>query len=380
MKYPNRDLSTFLFDWIIVGTFILFVLSGCGSSSSGGSDSDEQALTELATLGERLYFDQNLSTPIGQSCASCHLPVAGFADPDSNFPVSEGAIRNRFGSRNAPSASYAAHIPEFRFELNGGGGGVFAGGLFLDGRASTLEIQAQGPFLNILEMNMADKNAVIEQVRQSEYAVEFEAVFGIDALDNVERAYQQIAQALAEFERTDLFSPFSSRFDAVQAGDDVFTVSEQRGQNLFNGKGNCNRCHDSGENTEQIFSDFEYKNIGVPANPANPFLTLDVSLNPDGVAFVDNGLGAVLNDANENGKFRTPTLRNVALTAPYMHNGVFDTLQEVVEFYNRRDVDGVVAEVAQNVDNRGNIGSLNLSSSEVQDLVAFLQTLSDSAQ
>ena len=85
----------------------------------------------------------------------------------------------------------------------------------------------------------------------------------------------------------------------------------------------------------------------------------------------------MLNDANQNGKFRTPTLRNVGLTGPYMHNGVFATLEEVVEFYNRRDIDGVIAEVSANVDNGGNIGELNLSNSEVQDLVAFLQTLAD---
>jgi cytochrome c peroxidase len=226
-------------------------------------------------------------------------------------------------------------------------------------------------------MNMTSEADVVAEVVVSDYAEDFEVVFGIGALDDIPQAYQQIAQAIAAFERTEIFSPFNSKFDAVQAGNDVFTVAEQRGRNIFNGRADCNRCHQTPGNNAELFTDFEYKNIGVPANPNNPFLTLDISLNPDGVAFVDTGLGGVLNDANENGKFRTPTLRNIAITAPYMHNGVFDTLTEVVEFYNRRDVDAVIPQVNQNVDNGGNIGNLNLSAGEIQDLVAFLEMLTD---
>ena len=233
------------------------------------------------------------------------------------------------------------------------------------------------PFLGELEMNMNDEAAVVSEIASSDYADEFKTVFGEDALDDTETAYEQIAEAIAAFERTDAFSPFSSKFDAVQAGTDVFTLTEQRGFGLFHGRANCDRCHESNGNDAEIFTDFEFKNIGVPANPDNPFLTLDTSLNPDGAGFVDFGLGAVLGDEDENGKFRTPTLRNIALTPPYMHNGVFDTLTEVVEFYNRRDIDDVVPEVNQNVDDGGNIGNLGLSDDDIQDLVAFLETLSD---
>ncbi len=380
MKHFNFSLSQLDYCIAICLLFVL-LLSGCGSNGSGdnsdeGSTSSETT-SELAALGREIYFDENLSSPVGQSCASCHLPTAGFADPDSNFPVSEGAVTGRFGARNAPTASYAAFIPEFRFVF-GGGGGHYEGGQFWDGRASTLELQAQGPFLGILEMNMTDKDAVIEQLRISTYASEFAAVFGDNALDDVDQAYQQISQAIAEFERSSFFSPFSSKFDAVMAGTEVFTLAEQNGRNLFNGKANCNRCHRAGPNS--IFSDFEYKNIGVPPNPSNPFLALSVDLNPDGSAFVDSGLGAVLNEADQNGKFRTPTLRNIGATAPYMHNGVFDSIEAVIDFYNRRDVDAVIPEVAQNVDNAGNIGNLNLSAAEIQDLAAFLRTLTDGYQ
>ena len=356
---------------------LTLLLAGCGGSSSTGAAATTIDAAARATLGEKLYFDTNLSNPPGQSCAICHLPTAGFADPDSGQPTSEGAITGRFGNRNSPTASYAAQIPEFSFVVGGPGGGHYVGGQFLDGRASTLEHQALGPFLNILEMNMASEAAVVDQIKLATYAAEFETVFGTGALDDSAAAYQQVSQAMAAFERTAVCSPFNSKFDAVQNGTDVFTVAEQNGQNLFNGRGNCARCHGTGNGSPEVFSDFEYRNIGTPANPGNPFLTLDITLNPDGAGFVDLGLGSAVNEVAQNGKFRTPTLRNVNETGPYMHNGVFNTLAEVVNFYNRRDVDGIVPEVNQNVDNGGNIGNLNLMPGEVQDLVAFLQTLSD---
>jgi cytochrome c peroxidase len=377
---------TFLDTAAIFFTLLLtLLLTGCGGSSP--TDAATRASTKTTTettdtnaraaLGEKLYFDTNLSNPPGQSCGSCHLPSAGFADPDSDQPTSEGAIAGRFGNRNSPTASYANQTPEFSFVVGGPGGGHYVGGQFLDGRASTLELQALAPFLNILEMNMASEAAVIDQIKLSEYAAEFETVFGAAALDDSGTAYQQVSQAIAAFERTAVFSPFNSKFDAVQNGTDVFTVAEQNGRNLFNGKGNCARCHGTGNGNPEVFSNFEYSNIGTPANAANPFLTLDSSLNTDGAAFVDLGLGSALNEAAQNGKFRTPTLRNVNNTAPYMHNGVFNTLTEVVNFYNRRDIDGITPEVNQNVDNGGNIGNLNLTDGEVQDLVAFMQALSD---
>lgn len=140
-----------------------------------------------------------------------------------------------------------------------------------------------------------------------------------------------ISQAIVAFERTATFAPFTSKYDAVQKGLAVFTVAESNGFALFNGKGQCAACHHT-PNDSEVFSNFVFDNIGVPANPNNPFLTLDASLNPAGTALVDLGLGGVLNSTNENGKFRTPTLRNITLTAPYMHNGVFATLTDVINF------------------------------------------------
>lgn len=363
---------------IIPVVLLTAMLTACGGSAP--TDEEQAAAdasnADIIALGEKLYFDENLSTPAGQSCASCHMPAAAFADPDSDMPVSEGVIAGRFGNRNTPTASYAAFIPGFGLRPAPGGGYRFTGGQFWDGRAATLEEQAQAPFLNPLEMNNPDKATVVDKVKLSSYAADFRAIFGVASLDNVATAYAQIAEAIAAFERSSFFSPFSSKFDAVQQGVAFFSAAELRGFLLFNGKAQCDRCHFT-VSGPQVFSDFAYHNIGTPANADNPFLSMDAEYNPDGVDFVDLGLGGVLAVDAHNGKFRTPNLRNVALTAPYMHNGVFDTLAEVIQFYNRRDVDAVVPEVNQNIDNIDNMGELGLTDGEVQDLIAFMQTLSD---
>jgi cytochrome c peroxidase len=145
-------------------------------------------------------------------------------------------------------------------------------------------------------------------------------------------------------------------------------------------KANCAACHPSqpGENGEPpLFTDFTYDNLGTPKNPDNPFYDLPAKFNPAGADYVDYGLGKALDDPAEDGKFKVPTLRNVGLTAPYMHNGVFQTLEEVVDFYNTRDTgEWDPPEVAENV-NVDELGDLGLTEEEVEDLVAFLHTLDD---
>lgn len=346
--------------------------------SDTAADADKQLTAAKQALGKHLFFDANLSTPPGQSCSSCHQPTAGFADPDREVPVSRGVIPDRFGNRNTPSAAYAAFSPDFHFDVSEG---IFFGGQFLDGRAATLEDQAKQPFLNPVEMANADKSVVVEKVSQADYAEDFKAVFGSDAFNDVDKTYDDIAEAIAAFERSDEVVPFSSKFDAFVAGETLLTDQEMRGLRLFNreDKGNCGACHPStpaGPDTPALFTDFSYDNLGVPANPASPFLTQDTQFNPDGLGFVDFGLGGELADVAENGKFKVPSLRNVNDTAPYMHNGVFDTLEQVVDFYSDRDADGVVPEVADNV-NMDELGALGLSAQEKADIVAFLRTLSD---
>ena len=219
-------------------------------------------------------------------------------------------------------------------------------------------------------MNNADKAEVIGKVKISVYAADFETVFGAGALDDVETAYAQVTQAIAAFERTDVFSPFSSKFDAVQQGLESFTASESRGQELFTQ--HCDVCHTS-TGAKAMFTNFEYKNISTPANPNNLFLTMDASFNPDGMAFVDLGLGGVVGDPLQDGKFRTSTLRNIAETAPYMHNGVFDTLEKVVDFYFSASPPEVNRNISMEVTTRETF----LAPDDKTALVDFMKTLSD---
>ncbi|MFZ5483386.1 MAG: cytochrome-c peroxidase [Pseudomonadota bacterium] len=346
-------------------------------------------------LGRLLFFDTGLSNPPGQSCATCHAPGVAFTDPDTGQPTSKGVHPDRFGSRNTPSAMYMRFSPTFHYDA---GEKLYVGGQFWDGRAATLEEQAKGPFLNPVEMANPDAAAVVDKVRRTAYADRFETVFGPGALADVQTAYNRIAAAIAAFERSAEFSPFSSRYDAWLAGKGGLSEQELRGLKLFEDekKGNCAACHTSrpGPKGEPpLFTDFTYDNLGVPRNPDNPHYRLPKPFNPDGAAFVDPGLGGVLGKPEERGKFKVPTLRNIALTAPYMHNGYFKTLRGVVAFYNDRDVKPrckgeraeaealaqgcwPAPELARNV-NTEEMGRLGLSEQEVDDIVAFMATLTD---
>ncbi len=336
-------------------------------------------LTKKEQLGKALFLDQNLSTPPGQACAHCHAAEAGFGQPEAGLPVSRGVYPDRFGNRNDLTAAYAAFSPRFHYDATER---HYVGGLFWDGRAATLEEQARGPFLNPLEMANPNAAAVVAKVQQSSYANLFRDVFGPEAFADPNRAYDSIAEAIAAYERTPEVNPFSSKYDLFLEGKATLTDQERRGLASFEDekKGRCAECHPSRRGPQQeppLFTDFTYDNLGVPKNPENPYYYLPKPLNPDGTKFVDLGLGGVVKKAEENGKFRVPTLRNVARTAPYMHNGIFKTLRQAVVFYNTRDVGPWPApEVPQNV-NREELGGLGLTEQEVDDIVAFLGTLTD---
>jgi cytochrome c peroxidase len=336
-------------------------------------------LSEEQALGKKLFFDPSLSQPAGMSCASCHQPGSGFADPDRQLPVSEGAVKGRFTQRNAPSVAYAAYSPAFHFDEDEG---IFFGGQFHDGRAASLEEQMSGPMFSEVEMNAGSEALVVEKVRSAAYAPVFDKVYGKGALQG-EQAFTVIVRALAAYERSAEVSPFSSKYDYYLAGKVALNEQEMRGLKVFEAedKGNCAACHPSARDEQgnpPLFTDYSYDNLGLPRNPASPYLKLSKRFNPEGEGAVDRGLGKVLGDPNEDGKFKVPSLRNIALTAPYMHNGIFDTLEESVDFYNTRDVDDKWGEpeVAENV-NTEELGDLKLSEQEVADLVAFLKTLSD---
>jgi cytochrome c peroxidase len=353
---------------------LIFIILAVPAVSVAESKAGQEA------LGKLLFFDNNLSSPAGRSCASCHDPRAGYADPDGSMPVSRGAIAGRFTNRNTPTITYASFVPRRYFDNKEK---HFVGGLFLDGRETSLPAQAQGPLLSPLEMNNGSKLEIVNKVRRASYAHLFKTGYGTAALDTAETAFIKILQALAAYEQGREVNTFDSRYDRYLMGQAKLTARELRGLEIFEkeDKGNCAACHPSTRRPDgalPLFTDFTYDNLGVPANKKNPFLNLPEKFNPDGKQFVDFGLGKSVNKKAEYGKFRVPTLRNIALTAPYMHNGVFATLKEVVEFYNERDVSKRWGspEVADNV-NREELGDLKLTEQDVDDLVAFMETLTD---
>ena len=337
------------------------------------------ALTPKESLGKLLFFDPALSTPPGQACSHCHAPSAGFGNPNQQLPVSRGAHTDRYGNRNDLKASYAAYIPPRAFDE---AEGHWVGGLFWDGRAASLAEQAKGPPLNPLEMANPDVEAVVAAIREAPYRRQFLEVYGDGALDDAAGAYDLMADAIASYEMSRELNPFDSKYDLYLAGEVDLSEQEIRGLALFEDEagGNCAACHPSrfaSDGAPPYFTDYTYDNLGTPRNPENPFYFLPRELNPDGVDFVDLGLGPVVGDPEFNGFFRVPTLRNVAATAPYMHNGVFHTLYQVVSFYNSRDVAPWPGPEVATAVNRDELGNLGLTPQEMEDIVAFLKTLTD---
>lgn len=342
---------------------------------------------QKAHLGRMIFFDEGLSTPPGVSCATCHDPATGFADPRTASPTSRGSIPTRFGSRNSPTVAYASYSPSFRFLTGMGpdGMGIWAGGQNWDGAASTLADQARRPFLNPLEMNNPNEAFVVLKVRQSAYARMFQRVCGADPA--VADAYACIADAIAAFESSREVNRFSSKYDRYLAGTAALSDQEARGLALFEGKAACARCHPSrpaANGTPPMFTSRHHANVGIPSNPESPYLSLPPHFNPDGADYRDPGTGAVVGEVAHIGRFKIPTLRNVALTPPYAHNGVFPDLATVVHFYNTRDVpeEGWPAPewgVLPSMIRMANLGNLGLSPEEEADVVAFLGTLTDGA-
>jgi cytochrome c peroxidase len=402
-------------------TWIRVALLGVAALSlSGVAVAQSASLSPTEELGKHLFFDDNLSSPAGQACAACHAPEVGFTGPLSDInaggSVYPGAIPTRFGNRKPPAAAYAFG-PVLYYDA---AEGVWIGGTFWDGRASgwrlgdPLAEQAQGPFLNPVEQNMASPEEVCLAVQASPYAYLFDQVWGAGSLNcttDVTVTYERIARSISAYERSTEVNPFSSKYDRYLASEAKLTGQEKRGLRLFEGKGKCSLCHISqpGPNGEPpMFTDFTYDNLGVPKNPANPFYTMPPWINPDGAAWVDYGFGAFLAGAGygpevyetELGKQKVPTLRNVDLrpdksvVKAFSHNGYFKSLQSIVHFYNMRDVlmpcdvmknakEGLncwpAPEVPMNV-NTDELGNLGLNPQEEEAIVEFLKTLSDGYQ
>ncbi|MEO7733270.1 MAG: cytochrome-c peroxidase, partial [Kofleriaceae bacterium] len=221
--------------------------------------------------------------------------------------------------------------------------------------------------------------------------------FGERALDDVDTAFAHICEALATFERSSRLAPFSSRYDRYLAGELALTASESRGLAIFEdpARGNCAGCHPSrpsGDGAAPLFTDHSYANLGIPRYDNSKFYLQPAAYNPEGVHFIDHGLMATVGDPAQDGKFRVPTLRNIAQTPPYGHNGYFENLAYFIDFLNTRDLGSREVgtctrssprarcgwpgpEVPSTIDR--SIGHLGLDDGDVADLLAFLRTLSD---
>ncbi|MCG3676745.1 cytochrome-c peroxidase [Aliarcobacter butzleri] len=337
-------------------------------------------------LGRILFFDVNLSKNRTQSCATCHNPNAGFVDDRDNGVkkmASLGDDGKSLGDRQAPTASYAKFSPTFHFDEKAK---KYVGGQFWDGREATLEGQAGGPPLNPVEMGMSDKKAVVDRLKENTlYVDSFKKIFGADIFKNDDKAYEAMTIAIGSFERTDEFSPFDSKYDRYLKGEYDLTPLEDLGKSIFfsNNNNSCANCHVlKGEDKEgETFTNYQYHNIGTPAN--NELRA------KNGVKAIDEGLLANSNvsDVAQKGKHKVPTLRNVAVTGPYMHNGVFKDLKTVVEFYDKynnkdRNIDPETNKPWDEPEVKDNISLQELKANKLTDrkveaLVAFMKLLTD---
>jgi cytochrome c peroxidase len=345
-----------------------------------------------------IFNDRSLSAGGNLACSSCHVKARGHADPVGTFMPMGGAALNLQGHRSSMALSYQALNRPFSLSPIG----TPRGGFFWDGRANTLEEQALGPLFNPSEMALTNLGDLVTRLRAAPYWNEFLRLYPISDRSAARTAIPAaVGAALAAYQQGDAdYALFNSKFDRVQDGVATFTAAEARGLQIFNSpqRGNCASCHTSapGPNgARPLFTDNSYHALGLPRNPA-------ISANTD-PNYYDMGLcGPDRVDLTLRvdlcGAFRVPTLRNVAVTAPYFHNGASPTLLDAVTFYATRDIDPrrwypLVNGIPDKFNDmplgfRGNVvqtppfgqpaGSPpRLSPQDVNDLVAFLQTLTD---
>ncbi len=291
--------------------------------------SDNPMTVEGVALGRKLFYDKLLSGNSTQSCASCHNQALSFTDNGTQFST---GITGAVGTRNAQP------LINMGFNLH----------FFWDGRASTLEQQALGPVKNPIEMHLSWTEAAIRLNANPTYKEEFKNAFNISTIDS-----SYVVKALAQFMRTMI--SYNSKLDRRLRNEAALSPSELNGYVIYNTeKGDCFHCHsiDAG----RLITDNQFHNNGLDS------------------AFTDLGRGAITGNPNDNGKFLTPTLRNIALTAPYMHDGRFQTLEQVIDHYNSGGkasptVDPLMKHVGT---------GLNLTNQEKADLLAFLRSMTDS--
>lgn len=366
----------------------------------------QATLSVSAALGEKIFNDRNLSVSRAQSCATCHVAEHAHAAGDGLPAPMGGEQLQTQGFRNVPTLRYLDQNTEFHFVKEEDGSQTPTGGFDWDGRAASFAEQASGPLFGPHEMGLKGPADLQARLQAAAYAADVRAVFGADALDTPASALKSASRALSAFQKEDpRFHPYDSKYDLYLAGKAELSEQEQRGLKLFEdeNKGNCAACHPSQRGPKgepPLFTDFTYDVLGAPRNPK-----LEATAKPE---YFDLGLcGPDRKDLAERkdlcGAFRVPTLRNIAITGPYFHNGSFDKLEDVVAFYVRRDTNpeqwypssgkGKALKVAKFDDLptelHGNVNTAEkpydrkpgekpaLDEAEIADLVAFLKTLTD---
>ncbi|NVM90149.1 cytochrome c peroxidase [Variovorax sp. SG517] len=351
--------------WVPLGmvlvSALLSIVAACDSKGTARTTSNTRpggsALSLRAQVGQMAFFDKNLSSGRNMSCASCHDPQYAYGPPNS-ISVQLGSDITQTGARAVPSLRYRESTPPYSDDAPNPDGVTSSspgGGLMWDGRAATLAIQAGMPLLNPVEMNNSSKEAVVKVVQASTYAGLFRQAFGADVFNDTDAAFTALGNAIQALETEDLsFHPYSSKYDlhVFNKIGGTLTPAERRGEIVFHSTGvaNCSGCHYTGANfngTTGLMTDFTYQALGAPRNdrsiPNNP----DPIPANDDPKYYDMGLcGPFRTDhapatpdtaSPYCGMFKVPGLRNVATRGALFHNGVFHSLEQVVNFYNTRD-------------------------------------------
>jgi cytochrome c peroxidase len=391
-------------------------------------------LSAMAKLGKEIFFDASLSSSGKIACASCHSPDHAYGPPNDGPVMFGGPALTLPGARAVPSLTYLERQPDFsigpddrenenvdlkqqaalgqtatRAEKTAAQPSQSAanivpqGGLFWDGRADTLQIQAAGPLLDPREMDGGSIDIIAEKLRHAPYSRKFAALFGQNVFKDAKLLVNEALFAIGRYQIEEpSFHPYTSKYDYWLEGKARLSEAETRGLRLFNDpdKANCAGCHTSQPGRDgrpPLFTDFQYEALGAPRNPA-----LADTKDPE---YFDLGIcGPIRKDIADQtqfcGMFKTPTLRNTAVRRVFFHNGAFHTLQEVMDFYNFRDTnpekifpvaaDGTVqkfndipAKYHVNVDvadaplNRHPGQTPAMTAQDEADIIEFLKTLTD---
>ncbi|MGJ7528723.1 cytochrome-c peroxidase [Variovorax sp. GB1P17] len=326
------------------------VLPGAAPALPAAAPASASTLSLSAQVGQKMFFDKNLSGSGAMSCASCHDATHAYA-PANDLSVQLGGVHmDQAGLRAVPSLRYKDITPPYADLLDNPDGISVpgpGGGLTWDGRADTLAAQARIPLLDPIEMANASSADVVKKLQAADYAPLIVQAFGAKVFDNSDAAFASALQALQAYQLEDKsFHPYSSKFDLYAANKigGTLTPAETRGLKVFTNPatGNCASCHYQGaglNGSSALFTDFSYeaisvpRNAGIPANNDLKYFDMGVCgpLRTDHVPAAPNAANSFC------GMFKAPTMRNVATRTAFFHNGVMHSLEQVIRFYNTRD-------------------------------------------